>query len=157
MMSPQHMTARLRKQCVTASQQLQSLLVRARLEAGRNAITDEAIASLRSEGVYVSTVERLLGSAAPACRQAMADAQALLQRPPASAGVTWHPRGASTDLEPGDLLANLPALYLFGLHTTLLAIAEQYLRLPVAYHGAVFRHSLVDGSWPRSKSSGISG
>ena len=143
---PRRMTARLRKQCVTASQQLQSLVARSRLEARRNAITDEAIASLRSEGVYVSTVERLLGSAAPAYRQAMADALALLQCAPASASVTWRPRGASTDLAPGDLLARLPALYLFGLSTTLLAIAEQYLRLPVAYHGAVFRHSLVDGN-----------
>ena len=144
-MSLQRMTARLRRQCVTASQEVQRLLARARLEARRSAITDEAIANLRSEGVYVSTVERLLGPAAPACRQAMSDALALLQRPPASAGVTWYPRGASTDLAPGDLLSHLPALYLFGLHTTLLAIAEQYLRLPVAYHGAVFRHSFVDG------------
>ena len=143
---PRRMTARLRKQCVTASQQLQSLLARSRLETRRSSITDEAIASLRSEGVYVSTVERLLGSAAPAYRQAMADALALLQRTPASAGVTWCQRGASTDLAPGDLLAHLPSLYLFGLSTTLLAIAEQYLRLPVAYHGAVLRHSLIDGN-----------
>ena len=143
---PRRMTVRLRKQCIKASQQVQSLLVRSRLEARRNAITDEAIASLRTEGVYVSTVERLLGAAAPAYREAMADALALLQGGPASAGLTWRARGASTDLAPGDLLAHLPALYLFGLSTTLLAIAEQYLRLPVAYHGAVLRRSLVDGN-----------
>jgi hypothetical protein len=139
------MTARLRKQCLTASQQLQTLLVRSRLEASRNAITDEAIASLRSEGVFMTTVERLLGVAAPAYREAMAEAAALLQGSRSPAGVTWRHRGASRDLAPGDLLARLPALYLFGLHTTVLAVAEQYLRLPVAYHGAVLRHSLVDG------------
>ena len=143
---PRRMTASLRKQCIKASQQVQSLLVRSRLAARRNAIVDEAIASLRTEGVYVSTVERLLGAAAPAYREAMADALALLQGGPGSAGVTWRARGASTDLAPGDLLAHLPALYLFGLSTTLLAIAEQYLRLPVAYHGAVLRRSLVDGN-----------
>ena len=143
---PPRMTARLRRQCVKASQQLQSLLARSRLEAGRNAITDEAIASLRTEGVYVSSVERLLGVAAPAYREAMALAAAMLQPARAPAGATWHPRGASTDLAPGDLLAHLPALFLFGLNTTVLSIAEQYLRLPVAYHGAVLRHSLVDGN-----------
>ena len=143
---PRRMTARLRKQCIKASQQVQSLLVRSRLEASRNAITDEAIASLRTGGVYVSTVERLLGAAAPAYREAMAEAAALMQGGPGSAGVKWRARGASTDLAPGDLLARLPALYLFGLSTTLLAIAEQYLRLPVAYHGAVLRRSLVDGN-----------
>jgi hypothetical protein len=136
------MSARLRNQCVKASQQVQSLLARSRLEASRNAITDEAIASLRTEGVYVTSVERLLGVAAPAYRETMAEAAALLQ----SDSVTWRPRGASTDLAPGDLLARLPALFLFGLNTTVLSIAEQYLRIPVAYHGAVLRHSLVDGN-----------
>ena len=142
---PSGMTARLRKQCVKASQELQSLLARSRLEAGRNAITDEVIASLHTEGVHVTTVERLLGTAAPACRDAMAEAVALLRTAGADDGVTWHPRGASTDLAPGELLARLPALFLFGLHSTMLSIAEQYLRVPVAYHGAVLRHSRVDG------------
>ena len=143
---PPRMTARLRNQCIKASQKLQTLLAHSRLEARRNAITDEAIANLRSEGVYVTSVERLLGNAAPAYREAMAEAVALLHPTRATASVTWQPRGASTDLAPADLLAHLPALFLFGLSTTVLSIAEQYLRLPVAYHGAVFRHSLVDGN-----------
>ena len=143
---PPPMAVRLRNQCIKASQKLQSLVARSRLEASRNAITDEAIASLRSEGVYVTSVERLLGGAAPAYREAMAEAVALLHPAGAAPGVTWIPRGASTDLAPGDLLAHLPALFLFGLSTPVLAIAEQYLRLPVAYHGAVLRHSLVDGN-----------
>jgi hypothetical protein len=140
------MTARLRNQYIKASQNLQSLLARPRLEARRNPIADEAIACLRSEGVYVTSVERLLGAAAPAYREAMAEALAMLQPDRAPAGVTWQPRGASTDLAPADLLAHLPALFLFGLSGTVLSIAEHYLRLPVAYHGAVFRHSLVDGN-----------
>lgn len=139
---PPRMSARLRNQCVMASQQVQSLLARSRLEARRNAITDEAIASLQTEGVYMTTVERLLGVAAPAYRETMDVAMALIERE----GVTWNSRGASTDLAHGDLLARLPALFLFGLHTTVLSIVEQYLRFPVAYHGAVFRHSLVDGN-----------
>lgn len=140
-LNPPAMTARLREQCVKAAQQVQALLARSRLEAGRNAITDEAIASLRAEGVYVTTVERLLGAAAPACRATMAEAVALLQ----SDGVGWEDRGASTDLAPADLLARLPGLFLFGLQATVLAVVEQYLRVPVAYHGAVYRHSAVDG------------
>jgi hypothetical protein len=143
---PPRMTTRLRNQCIKASQKLQALLAHSRLEAQRDAITDEAIASLRSEGVYVTSVERLLGDAAPAYREAMAQAVALLPPSRATAGVTWHPRGASTDLAPADLLAQLPALFLFGLSARVLAVAEQYLRLPVAYHGAVLRHSLVDGN-----------
>ena len=139
-------TARLRNQYIKTSQKLQSLLARSRLEASRNAFTDEAIASLRSEGVYVTTVERLLGVEATAYREAMAKAVALLHPTGEPARATWYPRGASTDLAPGDLLAQLPALFLFGLSTPVLAIAEQYLRLPVAYHGAVLRHSLVDGN-----------
>ena len=140
------MPARLRNQYVKASQKLQRLLAQSRLEASRSAITDEAIASLRSEGVFVSTVERLLGAAAPAYREAMAEAVALLQGPQQGAGVTWLARGASSDLAPGDLLAHVPALFLFGLNATMLSVAEQYLRLPVAYHGAVLRRSLVDGN-----------
>jgi len=34
---------------------------------------------------------------------------------------------------------------MLGLDAALLGIAEQYLGLPVAYHGAVLRHSPVDG------------
>ena len=143
---PPRMPERLRIQCIKASQKVQALLEHSRLEASRNSITDEAIASLRSEGVYVTSVERLLGVAAPAYRETMAEALALLQSARTPANVTWQPRGASTDLAPGDLLARLQALFLFGLSTTVLAVAEQYLRLPVAYHGAVFRHSLVDGN-----------
>ncbi len=140
------MSARLRNQCLKASQQVQALLARSRLEASRSAITDEAIASLRHEGVYLATVERLLGGLAPACRDAMAEAQALSQAAEAQGGATWQSNGASTDLAPGELLARLPALFLFGLNATVLSIAEQYLRVPVAYHGAVLRHSLVDGN-----------
>jgi hypothetical protein len=143
---PPRMAVRLRNQYIRAAQKLQSLLAGSRLEASRNAITDEAIASLRIEGVYVTTVEGLLGEAAPAYRATMAEAVALLHPTRAAGSATWHPRGASTDLAAADLLERLPALFLFGLSTTLLEIAEQYLRLPVAYHGAVLRHSHVDGN-----------
>ena len=43
------------------------------------------------------------------------------------------------------MLTRAPELYLLGLHDTLLKLAHRYLRLPVAYHGAVVRHSLIDG------------
>ncbi len=140
------MSVHLRKQCVKASQRVQTLLAQVRQETRHSAGTQEAVASLRTEGVHVTDVERLLGAAAPAFRQAMADATALLPGSIAPAAATWRYRGASTDLAPEDLLARLPALFLFGLNATVLEIAEQYLRLPVAYHGAVLRHSRVDGN-----------
>ena len=128
-----------------ASHGLESAFAPRQLRRSPGALAEEAIAALRTEGVWVTTVERLLGPAAPACRETMAAATALLARSGAGDDAHWHRSAASTDLAHGDLLARLPGLFLFGLQSPLLAIANHYLRVPVAYHGAVLRHSLVDG------------
>jgi hypothetical protein len=136
---------RVRDHLLAASQQLATALAAPAPRLQGHAIAAEVIQALRTDGVYVTTVERLLGEAAPACRDAMADAQALVHRLKQGHGAHWRSAGASTDLAHGELLDRLPALFMFGLHDTMLSVAEQYLRLPVAYHGAVLRHSMVDG------------
>lgn len=128
-----------------ALQAADAALARSRLREERSALTDEVVAALGTEGVYVTSVERLLGPAAPAFLDAIATARALVSERGPGQRVRWRRSTASIDLAHEELLTRLPALYLFGLDATLLAIAEQYLRVPVAYHGAVLRHSPVDG------------
>ena len=136
---------RLRTRLLKASQGVESALSQRKLRHSPGPLVEEAIAALRTEGVWVTTVERLLGAAAPACRETMAAAAALLARRDADDDIRWRKSTASTDLAHGELLARLPGLFMFGLQAPLLAIAQHYLRVPVAYHGAVLRHSLVDG------------
>ena len=124
---------------------MDALQVRRRLDERRSAITDEATAALRFEGVWVTSVDRLLGDDTPTLRAAIASAAALAAECATTARVRWRRGHSSTDLAHGELLARLPALYMLGLNETLLSIAEQYLRVPAAYHGAVLRHSHVDG------------
>lgn len=137
--------ATLQNAWLKALQAADAALARNRLREARNALTDEVVAALGSEGVYVTSIDRLLGAAAPAWLDAIAAARALISDRVTGKRVHWHRSTASIDLAHGELLARLPALYLFGLDATLLSIAEQYLRVPVAYHGAVLRHSPVDG------------
>jgi hypothetical protein len=137
--------ARLRSSLLRAAQAVESSVWRHRLPPHPGHIVEEAVAALRTAGVWVTTVERLLGAAAPECRATMAVASALIARRGAGDGVRWRNAGASTDLAHGELLARLPGLFLLGLQAPLLAVAEHYLRVPIAYHGAVLRHSLADG------------
>lgn len=137
--------ATLQNAWLKALQAADAALARSRLSEVRSALTDEVVAALGSEGVHVTSVERLLGPAAPACLEAIAAARALVSDRGTGQRARWRRSIASIDLAHEELLARLPALYLFGLDATLLAIAEQYLRVPVAYHGAVLRHSPVDG------------
>jgi len=118
---------------------------RRRLRQGGTALTDEIVHALDTEGVHVTTLDRLLGPAAAGFLEAVAAARALVTDRATGACVRWHRSAASIDLDHEELLARLPALFMLGLDATMLAVAEQYLRVPVAYHGAVFRHSPVDG------------
>jgi hypothetical protein len=138
--------AALRNGWLKASQALDAAIAAPRLRAGRSALTDEVVAALHTEGVFVTTVEHVLGPSAAACREAIAAVAALVADRGPDSGVRWNRQVASTDLAHDELLARLPALFLFGLDAAMLAIAEQYLRVPVAYHGAVLRHSHVGGN-----------
>lgn len=138
--------ASVRDRCLMAAHEMVAVLGRHRLQASRNALTDEIVADLRAEGVHVTSVERLLGpTAAAACREAIAAAGTLVADRGTGPRVRWRRSSASIDLAHEELLARLPALFMLGLDDALLAVAEHYLGVPVAYHGAVLRHSAVDG------------
>ena len=122
------------------------MIVSPRLRAECSEFAREVVADLQTEGVHVTSVERLLGAAAPAYREAMARASDFMWECAAGDHPAWRMQAASTDLLAAELLARLPELYLFGLSPQILSLAEQYLRVPVAYHGAVLRHSIVDGA-----------
>jgi hypothetical protein len=139
------MPERVRIPLLKASRLVESMLARSQLGRSRSEFTDQVIADLRSEGVHMTTVERLLGADAPAYREAMARAAQLLKASDGHDPAHWSARGASTDLLAPDLLKRLPEFFLAGLNARFLALAEQYLRVPAAYHGAVFRHSFPDG------------
>jgi hypothetical protein len=136
---------RVRIPLLRASRQVESALGYFRLRDGRSDLAEEVIADLKTEGVHVTSVERLLGESAPAFREAMARASAFIRECEGREHEAWQARGASTDLVPHELLARLPEFFLVGLNARLLSVVEHYLRVPVAYHGAVLRHSLVDG------------
>lgn len=135
----------LRDRYRMAAHEMGAALGRRRLQSGRSALTDEVIADLRTEGVHVTTVERLFRQSAPTYRAAIATAAELVTGRGTGARARWHRSTASIDLDHEELLARLPGLFMLGLDAALLAVAEQYLGLPVAYHGAVLRHSPVDG------------
>jgi hypothetical protein len=135
----------MRLALLKATHPIESILRGSRLSGVRSSLVEEAIADLRTQGVHVTSVERLLGPAAPAYREAIARATAFVAQCSGREHEAWTSRDASTDLDADDLLRRFPEFYLFGLNQQVLSLAEQYLRVPVAYHGAVLRHSLVDG------------
>jgi hypothetical protein len=141
----QRMRERVRVSLLRASHRIRSMIVTPRWRAERSELAREVIADLQAEGVHVTSVERLLGIAAPAYREAMARASEFLEECAACEHPAWRVQAASTDLLAAELLARLPEFFLFGLNAQILSLAEQYLRVPVAYHGAVFRHSIADG------------
>jgi hypothetical protein len=128
------------------SHHLESMLLRWRSPGRPTSHESQIIHDLETEGVHTTTIDRLLPESAPAIREALARASALLASEPAREHSAIWARGVtSTDLRAEVLLARVPEIYLLGLDRRILQLAERYLRLPVAYHGAVLRHSLVDG------------
>jgi hypothetical protein len=122
------------------------MLMRWRLPGQPSSHESQIIHDLETEGVHITTIDRLLPESAPAIRDALARASALLASEPAREHSAIWARGlTSTDLRAEVLLARVPDIYLLGLDRRILQLAERYLQLPVAYHGAVLRHSLVDG------------
>ncbi len=105
------------------------------------------IADLAIEGVHVTTIEQLLPHLTAVIRAAFQTAHSIALDGSNSqeAGALWSRGSSSTDLRADVLLTRVPVLYLLGLDPRLLLLVRHYLGLPVAYHGAVVRHSLVDG------------
>jgi hypothetical protein len=128
------------------SHYLESMLMRWRVSGQATAQQSRIIHDLETEGAHVTTIDRLLQESAPTILGALAHASELLASEPArDRSAIWAPGVTSTDLRAEVLLARVPEIYLLGLDRRILQLAQRYLRLPVAYHGAVLRHSLVDG------------
>jgi hypothetical protein len=122
------------------------MVMRWSLPGQGNSHDPQIIRDLETEGVHVTTIDRLLPESAPGIRDALGRAWALLANDPdrEHSGI-WARSLTSTDLRAEVLLARTPEIYLLGLQRRILEIVQRYLRMRVAYHGAVLRHSLVDG------------
>ena len=116
--------------------------------ARRPALTPEhrrAIHDLSTEGVHVTSLDRLFGESA--CKAAYLHAAEFIRTPAHRDNDSlWRQGISSRDITPPALLAHLPAVYLAGLDPGLLALVGGYLRKSVAYHGCVIRTSAVNGN-----------
>ena len=106
----------------------------------------EIMSDLSSEGVHVTSVERLFPDEASKILDCLTRAASYMaaecQR--AESPSVRH-LDASTDLLPGELLRSFPDLYLLGLNSQITTLAEHYLGLPAAYHGVALRRSFTNG------------
>jgi hypothetical protein len=108
---------------------------------------EEIISDLSTEGVHVTTVERLFPDVGAQILDSLLRAAAFVttecQR--AESPCMRH-LAASTDLLPDELLKSFPEIYLLGLHPRIIELAEHYFGLPVAYHGVALRQSFTNGN-----------
>lgn len=144
-MALERLRNRVRLRLLQGSHYLESMAGRRRLP-GHTPHDSQIIHDLETEGVHVTNIECLLPESAPAIREALARASVLLanERSPEHSA-RWVRGLASTDLRAEVLLERTPEIYLLGLHPRVLELVQRYLQLPVAYHGAVLRHSMIDG------------
>ncbi len=138
--------SKVRRRLLEATHHLESFVVRRRLTGHLTLRQSAILADLRTEGVHVTTIDDLLPEVAPALYRSFRLALDLLRETPLKEpSRIWRRGSASNDLRADVMLDMVPELYLLGLDPGVLGLVQQYLRLPVAYHGAVIRHSLVDG------------
>jgi hypothetical protein len=146
MVSITQLRSKVRRRLLEATHHLESLVLRRRLKGRLSARQSQVLADLRTEGVHVSTIEELLPESAATLHESFRLALELVREAPLKEpSRVWQRGSASNDLRADVMLDMVPGLYLLGLDAGLLRLVQQYLRLPVAYHGAVIRHSLVDG------------
>ncbi len=132
----------MQRRWVRASRRLKSLVIGSGLADPLTPYEAEAVNDLETEGVHVTTADRLFSESA---HKSVTNAAALVKGGISAEAALWRKGSSSTDLFPEALLQRTPEIYLLGLDPPLLRLAQHYLRLQVAYHGAVLRHSLVDG------------
>jgi hypothetical protein len=146
MVSVTRLRSKVRRRLLEATHHLESLVVRHHLNGQLTLRQSEVLEDLRTEGVHVSTLDKLLPETAASLHRYFRLALDLLHEAPLKEpSRVWRRGSASNDLRADVMLDMVPELYLLGLDAGLLDLVRQYLRLPVAYHGAVVRHSLVDG------------
>ena len=146
MVSITQLRTKVRSNLLEATHHLESLVLHRRLKGRLTSGQSQILEDLRTEGVHVSTIDELLPESAQALHESFRFALELLREAPLKQpSQLWRRGSASNDLRADVMLDMVPELYLLGLDPGLLRLVQQYLRLPVAYHGAVVRHSLVDG------------
>ncbi len=146
MVSVTQLRSKVRQRLLEATHHLESFVVRRRLNRRVTIRQSEILSDLGTEGVHVTTIEKLLPQSAPQLDRSFRLALDLVREAPLKEpSRVWRRGSASDDLRADVMLDMVPELYLLGLDGALLDLVQQYLRLPVAYHGAVVRHSLVDG------------
>jgi hypothetical protein len=148
--APEMLRARLTKKArllsTHASHGLESMAARL-IAAGRPTPYEaQVIADLKSEGVHVTSIERLLPDRGLHAELARASAF-INSQPPRDNPVDWVWGASSLDLSAESLIQRFPGIFLLGLDERVLRLARLYLHLPIAYHGAVVRHSLVDNGY----------
>jgi hypothetical protein len=108
---------------------------------------EEIISNLLAEGVHVTSVERLFPDVAKQILDSLVRAASYIATECQRAESPFMRRLiASTDLLPDELLKSFPDLYLLGLDPRIIALAEHYFGLPVAYHGVALRQSFTNGN-----------
>jgi hypothetical protein len=149
MVSSERFTDTARIYSLRASHLLASLMFRRQIARQFNPQAAQILEDLETEGVHVTTLDRLLPESGP--RVLASTAKLLADESVRRNSALWVRSASSCDLTAEALVSRIPELYLLGLDARVLAIVQQYLKLPAAYHGAVLRHSLVDGqsSGPR--------
>ena len=123
------------------------------LRLPRLAATDlPVLEALRREGAYIAPVESLGVPGTDAMLGACATLVDELRAPPARNGQNGH-NGHGSDARdaqnaprlPGHRLMDFPEIYLWGLDERLLDLVENYIGLPIRYHGADIRREIADG------------
>ncbi len=145
MVSREQLAHAARRYSLRASHMVASFIFRRHGLCELTPDTARIIADLQTEGVHVTSLERLLPGSG---NQILQGALRVLEHESVRRNPDlWNRSTSSSDLTAEALLARLPELYLLGLDPRILTVVEQYLKLPVGYHGAVLRHSLVDGEF----------
>jgi hypothetical protein len=145
MVSREQLARAARMYSLRASHLLASVAFRRHIASEFTADAARIASDLATEGVHVTTLDRLLPDSG---RQILGGARSVLEQDSVQQNpLLWSRSASSSDLTAEALLSCVPELYLLGLDARILAVVQQYLKLPVAYHGAVLRHSLVDGQF----------
>jgi hypothetical protein len=103
------------------------------------------VRTLRSEGVAITSLEELL---LPSTQKMIDASNHLIPRIPPSISGNKHEYVVHATSEQ---MMEYPEIFLWGLQKRLLNIVENYLGLPVAYHGAYFRRDLANNVKEKSR------
>mgnify|MGYP000167329187 CR=1 FL=1 len=91
------------------------------------------VTGLQQEGAFITSLDKLAISATPALLQALKKLLAAI--PITSHNFTSYFTKSSVEFRSNQLIKDYPEIFLWGLDNRLLDIIENFMQLPVAYHG----------------------